>query len=150
MIEIHRFSEDGFSPKHQDYFLNNWRTCFDHFYLDDLPDHLKKHVLDYYEEMKKYINSVPSFFDDWEYGVFIFIKSLDDVDVDFYLNHLKYNEKNARKFWKAYLPDYVFVYVFGDKGFPIYMKLKDAVNERYDECFIPKKTIELIQEVNQN
>jgi len=147
MIDIYRFSEDGFIPKYQSKIVGDvlyWRDFKD---FGIVPKHLIKHFETTVEKAKT------RNIDEIKYSVFSFIRKPDKSISNFLLNHLSNEEYNKRKWYKGIIPKHVTVFADSDivgkiKNLDKFV-LGDLLNlyPWYDSVIIPELSIKFINDV---
>ena len=147
MIDIYRFSEDGFIPKYQSKIVEDvlyWRN-FKEF--DFIPKWNIKHTEKTIEKAKA-IN-----IDEIKNSVFSFIGKPDKRLSRFLLNHLPNEEHSKRRWYKGKIPEHVAVFADSDIVGKIEnldrFILGDLLNlySWYDSVIIPASSISLITDI---
>lgn len=109
MIEIYRYSRDGFAPKVQGHHLNIWKEYLKPLDVTGLNDFQRQ----LYERMhNKCLPLITdTLLDDYQEGVFVFVGGLPQKHwVNHELNHLSFEELQARTLFKSALLDDATVY----------------------------------------
>lgn len=147
MIDIFRFSEDGFTGKEQSYHYNLLLEFQKPLDTSGMNDWQKSLVHDAFEKSKPLFAKLN--LDDWKEGVFAFISELPKPHwIKQELNHLKQQQLVKRKLFKAKISTDALIYSpYGliPEGFNANHYLK-----RYfpgAACFIPKRSLDKIFEI---
>ena len=147
MIDIYRFSEDGFTPKYQNKIIEDilyWRSFKD---FDIIPKHLIEHFEKTIEKAKT------RNIDEIKYSIFSFVGKPNKNIYKFLLNHLSNEEYNKRKWYHGKIPKQGTVFADNDIVGKVKNLDKFVLEELlklypwYDSVIIPESSVNFITEV---
>lgn len=148
MINIYRYSRDGFVAKEQTYFKGYIQHCKSaHIeYNDQLTEYAKLMITIGKRALLDWLKDNPEH--EIHSGIFVFLCSPDHQDVPFLLNHLRTIDTSEHRWWSAQCPDTMKVYTkLGAGGYV--EDIGELKTDGYLECFVPQRQSHQITNIQQ-
>lgn len=135
MVQVLRYSKEGFKSQKQKYHYDDMKKFIEEFNIEDYPKHLGYAIKQIKEKKEKFFDTYKN---DLEEGIWCFILGHKNNQS---LNHLK--EKVPA--WVAELPNDTICY---DVNWENQIRLSDDI-VKWAGCYIPKRELEKLQNIKR-